>query len=98
MMDTKKGATMERGHLIVTPEVAAKFNVTAEEVAKMTLGQFCDMVYNRGYDCRVSGFNTTLKIVQSSTSIKRSLAMWPTMKSEALLAVGMFAHLHAASL
>lgn len=26
-----------------------------------------------------------------------SLAMWPTMKSEALLAVGMFAHLHAAS-
>lgn len=47
---------MTKRHLAVTPAVCAALGKTADEIVAMTLGQFFDMAYGRGFDVRQHGW------------------------------------------
>lgn len=45
--------------LNVDPEIATALKVTADDLAAMTLSEFCDLCYFNGFDVRCLGFSPT---------------------------------------
>jgi hypothetical protein len=43
------------GFIAVTPEVEKALGKTADELSRLTLGRFADLVFSKGYVVRVSG-------------------------------------------